>query len=166
MPLGSAETLSLAGMMAAGKTTVARALGRLLGRRVVSTDERVEALAGKPIPAIFAEDGEPFFRALERGVVGSVRGPVVVDLGGGAFCDPEIADRLLRIGKVVFLDVSPAEARRRAGSGAERPLLPRWEALLSRRLGLYLRASIRVEVGGLEAEAVARRVLGLLGEGP
>ncbi len=166
MPLGSAETLSLAGMMGAGKSTVARELGRLLGRTVVSTDDRVEALAGKPIPGIFAEDGEPAFRCLERGVIGSLSGPLVLDLGGGAFCDPENADRLLRIGKVVFLDVSPLEARRRIGSGAGRPLMPRWDELLSSRLGLYRRAHLTVPVDGLTAPAVARRILGLLGTLP
>ncbi len=162
MPLGSAETLSLAGMMGAGKTTVARELGRLLGRRVISTDDRIEALAGKAIAAIFAEDGELAFRRLERQVVGSLSGPLVVDLGGGAFCDPENADRLLRLGKVVCLAVSSREARRRIGAGADRPLLPRWEELLASRLRLYRRAHLSVEVDGRSAEAVALSVLGLL----
>ncbi len=162
MPLGSAETLSLAGMMGAGKTTVARELGRLLGRRVVSTDARIEALAGKAIAAIFAEDGEVAFRRLERQVVGSLSGPLVVDLGGGAFCDQENADRLLRLGKVVFLDVSSLEARRRIGAGAGRPLMARWEELLASRMRLYRRAHLSVEADGRSAEAVARRVLGLL----
>jgi shikimate kinase len=163
MPLGSAETLSLAGMMGAGKTTVARELGRLLRRTVVSTDARVEALAGKAIAGIFAEDGEPAFRRLEREVVGCLCGPLVVDLGGGAFCDPENAERLLRLGKVVFLDVSPLEARRRIRSEAGRPLSPRWDELLASRLGLYRRAQLSVAVDGLSAEAVARRILDLLG---
>jgi len=165
MPLGSAETLSLAGMMGAGKTTVARELGRLTRRTVVSTDARIEALAGKAIAEIFAEDGEPAFRRLEREVVGSLCGPLVVDLGGGAFCDPENAERLLRLGKVVFLDVSPLEARRRIGPGAERPLVARWEELLASRLGLYRRAHLSVTVDGLSAAAVARRILDLLGAG-
>ena len=166
MPLGSAETLSLAGMMGAGKTTVARELGRLLRRTVVSTDARIEALAGKAIPEIFAEDGELAFRRLEREVVGSLSGPLVLDLGGGAFCDPENAERLLRLGKVVFLDVSPIEARRRIGSGAGRPLGPRWDELLASRLRLYRRAHLSVAVNGLSAGAVARRILGLLGTIP
>lgn len=166
MPLGSAETLSLAGMMGAGKTTVARELGRLLQRTVVSTDARIEALAGKAIAAIFAEEGEPAFRRLERGVIGSLSGPLVVDLGGGAFCDHENAERLLRLGKVVFLDVSPIEARRRIGEGAERPLLPRWDELLASRLGLYRRAHLSLAVDGRSAEAVARQILDLLGAIP
>ncbi len=173
MPLGSAEALALAGMMGSGKSTVAGRLGRLLRRPVVSTDARVEALAGKPVARIFAEDGEPAFRALERQVVGELRGPVVVDLGGGAFCDAESASRLLSVARVVFLDVSAAEAARRLGSGEPasaaieaRPLAPRWAELRERRLSLYRRAQLTVETDGLSAEAVARRIHDLVAPGP
>ena len=173
MPLGSAEALALAGMMGSGKSTAARHLGRLLGRPVVSTDARVEALAGKSVARVFAEDGEPAFRALERRVVGALRGPLVVDLGGGAFCDPSSAARLLSVARVVFLDVSEVEAARRLGSarleGAEmaaRPLAPRWAELRERRLPLYRRASLRVETDGRSAEAVAALVHDLVTRQP
>jgi len=165
MPLGSAEALALAGMMGSGKSTVAAELGRLLGRRVVSTDAEVVRRAGKPIAALFAEDGEPAFRALERAVVASLSGPLVVDLGGGAFCDPAGAARLLGTARVVFLDVPAEEAARRLAGGpgaGARPLLDRWRALLSRRLPLYRRAHHTVEVGALSPPAVARRIVGLL----
>ncbi len=165
MQLGSAEALALAGMMGSGKSAVAAILGRLLGRAVISTDARVEAIAGKPIARIFAEDGEPAFRALERRVVGALAGPVVVDLGGGAFCDPGNAARLLAIGRVVFLDVSREEAVRRLGGGGGRPLAARWPELLAVRLPLYRRAHHVVAVDGLTPEAVARRVLELVARG-
>jgi shikimate kinase len=168
MPLGSAEALALAGMMGSGKSTVAAALSRLLGRRVVGTDAEVERRAGKPIARIFAEDGEPAFRELERVVVASLTGPVVIDLGGGAFCDAASAEHLLQVARVVFLDVSAAEARRRMGEGAARaarPLAAGWEALLARRLPLYRRAHHTVPVDGLSSEAVARRIVGLVSAG-
>ncbi|HUL57744.1 MAG TPA: shikimate kinase [Anaeromyxobacteraceae bacterium] len=158
MPLASGELVALAGMMGSGKSTVARLLGRLLGRAVVSTDARIEARAGKPIAAIFFEDGEARFRALERAEVAALRGPLVVDLGGGAFCDPASAGHLLRAGKVVFLDVSAAEAARRIGAQTHRPLAKDWEPLLAARLPRYRRASMAVEVDGLAPAAVARRI--------
>jgi shikimate kinase len=159
MPLGSAETLALAGMMGSGKSTVAAILGRLLGRRVVQVDQEIVRVAGKPIPAIFAEDGEPRFRQLEREAVAALPAGVVADLGGGAFCDPASAARLLAVGRVVFLDVSAAEAERRLGAGEGRPLAARWEALLACRLPLYRRAHLTVRADGLSPEAVARRIL-------
>jgi shikimate kinase len=162
MPLGSGETLALAGMMGSGKSTVATHLGRLLGRRVVRLDAEIARAAGKAIPAVFAEDGEPAFRALERRAVAAVPAGAVVDLGGGAFCDPASAARLLAVGKVVFLDVSPSEAARRIGAGEGRPLAARWDELLVRRRPFYLRAHLRIEVDGLSPEAVARRIAGSL----
>ena len=162
MPLGSAELLAITGMMGSGKSTVARHLGRLLGRRVVALDERIAARAGKPISAIFAEDGEPAFRALERAEVAALRGPLVADLGGGAFCSRANREHLLSVGRVVFLDVSAAEAARRIGGDTGRPLAASWEPLLAKRRPLYGRANLRVEVDGLTAEAVVRRILDLL----
>ncbi len=159
MPIGSAETLALAGMMGSGKSTVAAVLARLLRRPLVSVDAEVSRRAGKPIAAIFAEDGEPAFRALERAAVAAVPAGAVADLGGGAFCDPQSAARLLATARVVFLDVSAAEARRRIAGDAGRPLAASWEALLARRLPLYLRAHLTVRVDGLAPEAVARRIL-------
>jgi shikimate kinase len=159
MPLGSAETLALAGMMGSGKSTVARALGRLLGRRVVSLDAEIAARAGKPIPAIFADDGEARFRALEREAVAAIPAGAVADLGGGAFCDPASAARLLAVGRVVFLDVSAGEAARRLGGGEGRPLADRWDALRARRDPLYRRAHLTVRVDGLTPEAIARQIL-------
>jgi shikimate kinase len=159
MPLGSAELLALTGMMGAGKSTIAAQLGRLLSRPVVSTDALVVARAGKSIAALFRDDGEPAFRALEREAVASLRGAVVADLGGGAFCDPVSAAHLLRAGRVVFLDVSAAEAARRIGDGSARPLAAEWAARLAARRAFYDRAHLTVRVDGLAPEAVARTIV-------
>jgi shikimate kinase len=159
MSIGSAETLALAGMMGSGKSTVAGLLGRLLGRRVVHLDEEIARAAGKPIAAIFAEEGEVAFRAMERRAVAALPPGIVADLGGGAFCDPASAARLLAVARVVFLDVSAREAARRIGEDPARPLAASWEPLLARRLGLYKRAHLTVEVDALAPEAIARRIL-------
>jgi shikimate kinase len=165
MPLGSAELLSLAGMMGSGKSATARELSRLTGRTVISLDAEIVRRAGKAIPAIFAEDGEPAFRALERACVAALAdlsGGAIADLGGGAFCDPENAARLLAAGPVVFLDVSPAEAARRIGGDPNRPLGARWEELHQARLPLYRRAHLTVVTDGLTPAQVARRILAAL----
>jgi shikimate kinase len=159
MPLASGELLALAGMMGAGKSSVAALLGQALGRRVVSTDAHLSARFQKPIPSIFAEEGEPAFRQAERELVAQLSGDLVVDLGGGAFCDAQSASHLLRKGRVVFLDVSIGEAARRIGAGSGRPLATSWETLHAARLPLYRRAHLTVPVDGLTPEAVARRIL-------
>jgi shikimate kinase len=109
-------------MMGSGKSTVARELARLLGRRFVDTDVEVERRVRLPVAAIFSERGEAVFRALEREVVRGLAGPLVVALGGGAFCDPGNAGHLLHVGRVIFLDVGvdeapPQQARQFPGHG-------------------------------------------------
>jgi shikimate kinase len=159
MPLGPGEILALTGMMGSGKSATARELARLTGRRVVTLDEEITRRAGKAIAAIFADEGEPRFRALEREAIAALPPGVIADLGGGAFCDPASAERLLSAGRVVFLEVSPAEAARRIGSDPGRPLVARWEELLASRLPLYRRAHLAVATDGLPPDMVARRIV-------
>ena len=62
-------SLVLIGMPGCGKTTLGKRCARLLGREFVDTDAEIVRRAGKPIPQIFAEDGESAFRALEARVI-------------------------------------------------------------------------------------------------
>ena len=162
MPLGPGDILALTGMMGSGKSATARELARLTGRKVVSVDDEIVRRAGKPIAAVFAEDGEAAFRVLERAAISALPHGVIADLGGGAVCDTVNAERLLSAGRVVFLDVSPAEAARRIGNDPTRPLAGRWEELLRGRLPLYRRAHLTVATDGLSPENVARSILAAL----
>jgi len=54
-----ADKVYLVGFMGAGKSTVARAMGRATGWRVEDIDERIEARERRSIASIFAQNGEP-----------------------------------------------------------------------------------------------------------
>jgi len=64
-----ADKLYLVGFMGAGKTSVARALGRRTGWRVEDIDHRIEAREHRRVADIFAREGEPYFRGVERSVL-------------------------------------------------------------------------------------------------
>lgn len=159
----------LVGPPGSGKSTVARALGELLGVPVQDTDAAVEAVAGASISDIFVTSGEAAFRALERDAVGTAladsRG--VVALGGGAPLE-EVTRALLAAHTVVFLDVGIADAARRIGFGASRPLLsvnPRasWIAMMQERRPVYESlATHRVDTAGRTPEDVAAEIATLL----
>lgn len=151
--------LALTGMMGSGKSATARALAQLTGRPVFSVDAEIVRRAGKPIAEIFAQEGEPAFRALESQVLAAIPPGAIADLGGGAFCQPANAERLLAAGRVVFLEVSAAEAARRIADPGSRPLAGRWEELLEARLPLYRRAHLAIPTDGLTPDEVARRIL-------
>src|SRR5207247_5937643 len=99
-----------------------------LGRPFVDTDELVEASAGATVDEIFARDGEPAFRALERDAIADVAASpaaLVIACGGGAVLDGENRRRLRAAGCVVWLRAAPGELAGRVGEGSGRPLLAR-----------------------------------------
>lgn len=82
---GQMQNIILIGMPGCGKSTVAALLAEMLGRKAVDADEEIIRLAGKSIPAIFAEDGEEVFRSWETNVLGSLgkQSGLILATGGG-----------------------------------------------------------------------------------
>ena len=102
-----ADKLYLVGFMGAGKTSVARALGRRMGWRVEDIDHRIEAREHQRVAEIFARQGEPYFRSIERAVLQELLAQrhAVVATGGGTFVDAENRAAMLADGAVAWLDV-------------------------------------------------------------
>lgn len=159
----------LIGPPGAGKSTVAAVLAARLQLALRDTDDDVVRQAGKEIPEIFFDDGEPHFRALERAAVAAALAEHdgVLSLGGGAVLAEETRALLAGL-PVVFLDMSLASAVRRVGLDAPRPLLtvnPRkqWRELMEKRRPLYTEVA-RAVVGTDDRtpEEVAQAVLDAL----
>jgi shikimate kinase/3-dehydroquinate synthase len=123
--------LVLVGLPGSGKTAAGRRIARRRGASFVDLDELIAAEAGRPIPAIFEEEGEAGFRARERAAVEAL-GPAdpspelrrVISSGGGAPIDARNRWRLYRGRRAAWLD-APAEilAQRIRHSPNPRPLL-------------------------------------------
>ncbi|HBT75515.1 MAG TPA: shikimate kinase [Planctomycetaceae bacterium] len=123
------KSISLIGYRCTGKTTVARLLAERLGLRAVDSDPLIERRCGKPIAAIFAEDGEATFRNLEERMVAELLDgePVVLSPGGGAILRESTRSRLRNASTVVWLtaEVEMIAARMNADAttAARRPSL-------------------------------------------
>lgn len=102
----SKENIVLIGMPGCGKSAVAAALRKALGRESVDTDALIVARAGKPIPEIFREDGEKHFRDLETAVIRELapKTGLIVATGGGAVLRPENVEALKQNGRLLLLD--------------------------------------------------------------
>lgn len=164
--------VALVGFMGAGKSAVGRELAAALGLPFVDTDELVVAHGG-PIDAIFREQGENGFRALEtRLVTGAVADalerPCVLALGGGAVLSAEVREALARLPHVVWL-TAPADvlwARVSAAGQAVRPLAAgeaAFKDLLAAREPLYREVATRVAgVAEESPEAIAAGIASTL----
>ncbi|MES2170058.1 MAG: shikimate kinase [Actinomycetota bacterium] len=134
-----APLVVLIGPPGAGKTRLGKRVARILGVPFIDTDRRIVAGHG-PIADIFAQLGEPHFRAIERSVVAkALTESAVVSLGGGAILDRETqAD--LATHRVAMITVALRIA------GGKRPLVrgvEDWSALVEARRATYERLAAR-----------------------
>lgn len=162
------DKIYLVGFMAAGKTTVARAMAARLGWRAEDVDELIEARERLTVADIFARHGEPYFRAAEREMIRLLL-PIrhaIVATGGGTFMDPDTRQTLNLDGTTVWLDVPFTELLGRLPADGRRPLAAdrqQLERLYALRQAAYAQAHVRIDAGGARAEEVADRVLDRLG---
>jgi shikimate kinase len=161
--------LVLVGMMGVGKSTVGRILASRLHRRLIDSDEEVEARTGRTVREIFEADGEEAYRPLERDALMDALDspePAVIAAAGGVVLSAQNRSALKeRAGVVVWLRGDPTVLATRAMSGGHRPLLDKDPAstlarLVSEREALYREvADVMVDVEGLTPEQVADRIL-------
>ncbi|MGE0394633.1 MAG: shikimate kinase [Vicinamibacterales bacterium] len=156
-----ASSLYLVGFMGAGKSTVARALGRRLGWRAEDIDDLIEARERRSIAMIFAQSGEAYFRQVERQVVLDLSGTreIVVATGGGTFVDPDNRATMLAAGAVAWLDIPLAKVIERVPQDGRRPLAAdrvQLEQLYVRRQAAYQLANVRVDATRPLHEVVER----------
>jgi len=162
------DKVYLVGFMGSGKSSVGRALGRRLGWRFEDVDELIEARERKPIPDIFAEFGEAYFRAAEREVVRQVCGPrhVVVATGGGTFASVENRRAIIADGVSIWLDVPLDVAVSRVPADGRRPLAAdraQFEQLYLARRAAYHLAHHRIDASRAPVEELVERILDWLG---
>jgi shikimate kinase len=164
----TADKIYLVGFMAAGKTTVARILAERLGWRAEDIDELIEARERRTVAEIFARNGEPYFRSIERDILRLLL-PLrhcVVATGGGTFMDPDNRAAINVDGVSVWLDVPLEELVARMPADGRRPLAAdraQMERLFAARQVAYANAQLRVDARGGHPEAIAERIIEAVG---
>jgi shikimate kinase len=165
------DKIYLVGFMAAGKSTVARALGQRLHWRAEDIDELIERRDRLTVADIFARHGEPYFRQAEREMLQVLR-PLrhtVVATGGGTFVDPDNRAMMCVDGTVVWLDLPLADLIDRIPQDGRRPLAAdraQLERLYEARAEVYRLAHIRIAAARLPAAVVVDRILEALVDRP
>ena len=163
-----ADKIYLVGFMGAGKTTVARALSRRLHWKHEDIDERIEQRERRDIATIFRQEGEPYFRGIERQELVAlldVRG-VVVATGGGTIMDPATRALMLRDGAVIWLDAPLSTILERVPLDGRRPLASdrlEMERLYNQRLMAYGEAHFRLDASRSSVEELVDQIIEWLG---
>lgn len=158
------KTLILTGFMGAGKSAVARLVGKRLGMETTDLDALIEDMAGTTISTIFEKEGEEGFRRRETSLLAKLvaGGGQVVATGGGVLTRPE--NRELIAGAVVVNLTAPFEThyQRIKGSEGRRPLLrggpEKARALYEARRPLYEAVELQVSTVGKSTAEVAVEV--------
>jgi shikimate kinase len=162
----------LIGLSGTGKSTVGRLVARRLGWMSGDTDDQIVSLDGREIPQIFRDEGEEYFRKVERQAVLQLsKGDNwVIATGGGVVLDPVNRERLWRNSFVVYLETGVVTLHDRIVHGnphrAARPLLTgddpsaRLAELYAQRAPLYALADWTVRTDHLTKQQVADAIVG------
>jgi 3-dehydroquinate synthase len=166
--MDSQQNIVITGFMGTGKTTVGRLLAERLRRRFVDMDVLLAERFGKPVAAIFAEEGEQAFRTAEAELCAELAAEqgLVIGTGGGALLNESSRAALAATGVLVCLTASEDEILRRLAAAGDRPLLAgaaderrsRVRTLLSVRRAAYGAIPYQIATDGLEPAAVADRI--------
>jgi shikimate kinase len=161
------QNIALVGFMAVGKSAVGRNLARRLHRRFVDLDRLIEKAEGRKVREIFAHQGEPYFRALEKQMleqVLSVTGQVIAT-GGGVLLDDENLHLLRQKALLIGLTASTDELLSRVRKNSKRPLLKgadvrgRIDELLQQRQSRYAQADLMIDTSGLTIDQVVGKIV-------
>ncbi len=122
----------------------------------------------KPIAAIFAEDGEPVFRAAESALCAELaqQSGLIISTGGGALVNPANRDVLSATGTVVCLTATVDEILARTDGDNDRPLMgadraarrARLESLLAARTDAYAAIPIQIDTTGKPPATIVAQI--------
>lgn len=161
------HNIALIGFMGTGKSSVGQLVAAQLHFTFLDTDHVIEARAGKTISDIFAQDGEPAFRALEKKIVDELvtRKKTVISTGGGLPANPENFASLKTHSLIVCLWASPEKIWERVRSQSHRPLLneadplAKIRRLLAEREPYYRQADVLLNTEMRALKDVAQQVI-------
>lgn len=166
--------IALIGFMAAGKSSVGRALAKKLHMGFIETDSMIEERAGRSVSAIFRIDGEAAFRLMESSIAEEVSQlhRTVISCGGGIVLNPANIENLRNNATIIYLKADPDIILQRVQRSAEiRPLLavndPAAEIrrLLSQREPLYANAAdITIDTTSQDIRGVVNAIMTELGK--
>jgi shikimate kinase len=168
------NNIILIGFMGSGKTSTGKELAKLLKYNFWDMDQWIEGKNNKKVSEIFGEKGEGYFRSQEREAVDWLKNKdhYIVSVGGGTWIDQENREKLLRLGRCIWLIVSPEKVLERIGSHlSQRPILAQAKnplrevnKILSTRTSFYSLAHLSFTTDEKKPKEIALEIVEVLKE--
>ncbi len=163
------KNLVLLGMMAAGKTTLAKIVAKKLDLNFVDTDETIIKKNSMSIIEIFKKKGESYFRKEEeKEVLKAVKKiDSIISIGGGAFLNKNIRDNILQNAISIWINVDIDTLQNRIKKNSKRPLLrvenykEKLKELYLERKKIYELADYKIDCSNLSKEILAKKIIKL-----
>ena len=163
------KNLVLIGMMASGKSTLARMASQALNINLVDTDKLIEKETNLRIYEIFKTKGENFFRNIEEKIVlNSIKSSKknIIAIGGGAFLNDKIRKEIENKCISIWLNWSNKILITRIKNGKKRPkahLLNSEElnTLINERSKIYSKADYKINCDKLTKDEITNKILNI-----
>jgi len=163
------KNLALTGMMGVGKTSIGKILSQKLSMKFIDIDQIIERKLNTTISNIFKKKGEKFFRKYEEKITLNEVSKLntVISLGGGAFINPKIRQRVQINCTSFWLDLDIPLLKERLINSKKRPLLKNndlnsvLEKIYKDRKKIYELADFKIDCKKLNVESVANKIIEL-----
>ena len=154
-------------MMGVGKSTLGKVLSLKLNSKFVDVDKLIEKREKMSIQNIFKTKDEKYFREIEEKITLEVLDtfPAVIALGGGAFINKNIRDKVLKKSISFWLDSNINTLLKRMSNKKKRPLLnkdsPKTELikLYAKRKDAYKMADHKIDCSKYTKNEIIKQIL-------
>ena len=161
------KNLVLLGMMGVGKSTLGKIVAEKQDLKFFDTDSNIEKKFSMPISEIFKEKGEDFFRLKEKEEVlkSLKKSNCVIALGGGAFMNEVVRNKILKDSISVWLDVNLVTLNERTKWNKKRPLINETNSqssinkLYAGRKNIYKLAKYKIDCNNLTKENIVKKII-------
>jgi len=164
------NNIYLVGFMGTGKSVVGRELAKKNKRKFIDLDELIELKEKRRICDIFAKDGEPYFRKIEKKVLKEVsrEKKFIVACGGGIVIDKENIRLMKKTGLIICLTATPEVIFKRVSGYKHRPKLniaqpkKQIELLLKLRSSYYAQADKTIDTSKITIKEIVDKILRII----
>ena len=162
------NNLALIGMMGSGKSTIGIVIAKQMRFEFVDTDKEIERAEKKSIKKIFEENGEKYFREIEKNIILELleKDQSVLAFGGGSFLNKDIRKNITRKTTSFWLNWKNDTLIDRIAGNIRRPKVQNLTKkelndMINKRSIIYREAKYKIECDNLSKNEISKKIIRL-----